>query len=740
MKNKLFRFVPLLVIATLMVALLTPGLAYAQGEQPQDPPSASEGSGATEEAPPAEEPPVEETPPAEESSPEGVTTEEAPTEEPPVEEPPATEPLVSEGVQALNEGDAVLVDASGQPVPLASELAAEALAGTDAHFSCGTDDKDGTNDGTCHYSTIMGAVGDFKARSGAGNIFIGSGQFDEKVIIAPAEDIGLTGLEGQGSGSTQINGGIQVNSLSNFLLQGVTVYGDVAVYSDRDVTVQDVHVIAPDDEEAGSGTLIAGAFGSVYLEDVHVTDGGGALVCSGTNNCLGFLTDSAPGAGRETSEPGEVIVKNSTFNRNAADESGISVIWGTGLTVLSFGDVTLDHVKTQDNAGSGLNITTNSGNVSLAYVTSTGNYALTMPVSNSIMINGSSTDVQEGGEPIPETGHVIIANSTFSRNYGGLGLQVVAPAGVWITNSHFDQNSVESPNLEGDSSLYGEYESSSLEGGLSVDAMAITLSGVTANGNVGVGALLSASSGDPETVAQTSGTSPSTVNIWNSSFNSNTLNGLEIASGVVAVGNSRACWNGDTDYIGPEPVSGELGPCVQEDEQGGNPPPQWLGVGPQIINVFFGGGSGPFNLDRTRDLIYKLWEKQPVETPDNHLLAQVGLPAYAVPLGGSTGFSPLEQSALPGGLPQGMTFVGPAISFNVSDANGNALDTLDGRAGVSFFLPQDYTVPEGQELVILFFDPDSNSWQEIPVQVVGDKVFAYVDRPGTYTLALKPKA
>jgi len=719
--NKRFRFLPVLVIAALVLAAFTPGLAYAQGEQPQEPPAVSEGSEAPDDAPPAE-PSGEETPPVEEAPPV-----EQPAVEPPLEEQPTEEAPLNDGVETLNEEGAVLVDGNGQPVPLASELAAEALTGTDVYFSCGTDDQDGTNDNKCHYGSIGDAINDFADRSGTGNIFIGSGQFDEDV---EALNIGnLTGFEGQGSASTQINGRLTATSLINFLLQGFTVYGDARVYTDGDLSVQDVHVTAGQGETDGSGALVAGAFGSVYMDDVQVTEGAGAVVCGGTNNCLG-ITDSTPGAERETSEEPGIVIKNSTFSQNNA--GAVSMLIPGGLAVQAFGNVTLDNVTMQNNEGGGLFVMSYGSEVQLSDVTSTGN-GWGMMGSNVIMTFSVSPDAQADTSSILPGGFLTISDSTFSHNSGGIGLLAVAGQGISITDSHFDYN-----YLLATSPL--DSSSSEMAVGLVAAAPFITLNGVTANHNGGVGAALGSDGMPLDSAAQTGEISLATVWIKDSTFNSNALVGLLIESeGSVAFENSRACWNGVANYSGPAPVLGGLGSCPQ-DEEGGNPPPQWLGVGPQIVNVFFGGGSGPFNLDRTRDLIYKLWEKQPVEAPDNHLLAQVDLPAYVVPLGGSTGFSPLEQSALPGGLPQGMTFVGPAFSFNISDANGNALDALDGKAGISFYLPQGYTVPEGQELVILFFDPESNSWVEIPAQVVDGRVYAYIDKPGTYVLALKPKA
>jgi len=725
-ENRRFRFVPLLVIVALVLAALTPGLAYAQDDQPQDPPPASEGGAATEEAPPAEEPSGEETPPVEDAP-----AVEPPVEEPPLEEQPTEEAPVSEGVETLNEEGAVLVDGNGQPVPLASELAAEALAGTDVYFSCDAD-ADGTGGDTCHYSSIQAAVNAFKDSSGTGNIFIGTGLFAENVTISFSEDIGLTGLEGQGSDSTQIKGKVIINTLTSFLLQGVSIYGGAMVSSYGNTAVRDVHITDTDEEEDGAGGLIVGALGSVYMDRVIVTDGVGALVCRGTGECMGDHGSELP--------PANIIITNSVFSRNHGGED-VAPLGYAGLTVLqSFGNVFLENVKTQNNAGGGFLIAANNGSVFLTDVTSTGNHFGVRPGSNNIMVYQSSTTAPENSEtPI---GQISIKNSTFSRNYGGLGLVASAPEEISITNSHFDQNTFSLPDQGGDGSPQTGYESSpsGMGGGLLAGAPLITLAGVTASGNDGTGAWLRSSFSNTDAVAQTSEASL-TAWIMNSSFNSNVVNGLVIDGSQVMFKNSRACWNGNTDYLGPVPFEGELGPCVQDGEQeGGNPPPQWLGVGPQIVNVFFGGGSGPFNLDRTRDLIYKLWEKQPVEAPDNHLLAQVNLPAYIVPLGGSTGFNPLEQAQTPGGLPQGMTFIGPAFSFNVSDANGNALDALDGKAGISFYLPQGYTVPEDQELVILFFDPESNSWVEIPAQVVDGRVYAYVDKPGTYMLALKPKA
>jgi len=111
----------------MMILMVFPTMAFAEGEEPpvEETPAVED----TAEETADEEPVVEETPTAEEA------TEETAAEEPVVEEiteePTAEEPVVEENlngiIETLDEAGAVLVDESGELIPLASAEAVKAL-------------------------------------------------------------------------------------------------------------------------------------------------------------------------------------------------------------------------------------------------------------------------------------------------------------------------------------------------------------------------------------------------------------------------------------------------------------------------------------------------------------------------------------------------------------------------------------------------------------------------------------
>ena len=140
-KRKFTKTLTLLITFAMLFMLAVPTTAFADdettpaAEETTEEPVAEEpiaeeapsGEETTEE-PAVEEPAVEEAPAAEE------TTEEPAAEEPAVEEAPAAEEDLSDIVAALDEADVVLVDEGGEPIPLASEEAVEALETSDPFY------------------------------------------------------------------------------------------------------------------------------------------------------------------------------------------------------------------------------------------------------------------------------------------------------------------------------------------------------------------------------------------------------------------------------------------------------------------------------------------------------------------------------------------------------------------------------------------------------------------------------
>ncbi|MDP1714434.1 MAG: thrombospondin type 3 repeat-containing protein [Anaerolineales bacterium] len=153
----------------------------------------------------------------------------APTEEPVVEVAPPTE-SVSDVVAALAEANAVLVDADGNPIPMASQEAAEALTALDPYIvragvthrfltDCTGQPVDANNTCTVSTTPIQAAI-DFAFAGETVNVEAGT--YNENVIIA--KQLVLTGL-GAGATTTSftLNNGASVTGSSNIFAPLVNV-------------------------------------------------------------------------------------------------------------------------------------------------------------------------------------------------------------------------------------------------------------------------------------------------------------------------------------------------------------------------------------------------------------------------------------------------------------------------------------------------------------------------------------
>jgi len=438
--NRLFRLLPGLVILSMALSLLTPQVAYAQGEQPPETPAVvEEDSGAsssgeeqsTPEAPGSgeevstEEPAVEETP---------VAPEETPAPSPEV---PQSEPVLAETVEALAESEAVLVGADGQPIPLATQEAAEVLLAPDPYYSCSNDTVDGTADGTCHYSSIQVAINDFTVRGGSGNITIESGTFNENVVVNGIAN--LTGLVGSGSGAggTLINGNVSIQNMTiaNFLLGSFQVQGGGITINNTssNVTLNDIDV---NGYAAGTGVNVVNTTGSVNLTNVR-----------SHNNDRSAWIDNSAGSGTVTFVGG-------SFNDNARS-----------LYIKSKGNILVDGIQSNNSTlGIGLWL----DNVGAAGATTT------------TIQNSTFTGNKQYGISATSTGAFTLSNITATGNSGGVALNNVGGSGaISVSGATLTNNGTPGS---------GE--------GLSISSTsAVTVSSITATGNGRSGASINTSTG-----------------------------------------------------------------------------------------------------------------------------------------------------------------------------------------------------------------------------------------------------
>jgi len=424
----------------------------------------------------------------------------------------------------------------------------------------------------------------------------------------------------------------------------------------------------------------------------NITVEGGNYTENVTINSIANLTGLIGSSGAAVFINGDVTIhQNDGFNLE-----NLSIFGNVSIT--SDNDVYVSEVEVLSGASErhGLSIDSGGGNAIVTY-----------------------TSVDNGNGASVEGQNIYVSNSSFSGNTGfGLDAATLPGGMLGVDNSQFNHNA-----LDG---LYGA-------------ASNFSLGMIEANHNGQNGVYLFHRDSGGIMIDQ--------ANIEAAQFNHNGEWGLVIEGDPLPVppyvGSSQAICNGSGPYLGPalNPASNIAGGCSSEAQKEKEAGPHstlynnFLTPGPQIIHVFRDGGSGPFDLDRSRELIYKLWQKQPLEAPDNALLGQVNLPAYTIPQGGSASFSPLEAGSLPAALANGATLIGPAYTFGMTDENGANLEKLNGSATVSFFLPVGYLLPEGQQFAILFYDAAAGQWVQVPITVAGNQIYAQVDKPGTYLLA-----
>lgn len=321
MKHKLLsKKISLVFSICLIFLLIFPAAVFAEGEEP-----AVGGEVTVEQT----ETPVDETAAEETSSGEEVaeTGEEVPAEELASEEPAAEEPAaeadLSEVVEDLSEAEIVIVDESGEEVPLASQEAAEVLSAPDPWVvrggvthrfmaDCTGQPVDAFNTCTVTATPVQDAIN--FAVSGE-TVNLGAGTFVEDIEVV-GKDITLQGVAGSVIQSPAV-----INS--EFTTSGLTNKPIVYV-SNATVTIDGITV-----DGAGLGNANYRFIGVAYY------NAGGTISnntitsimntpFSGQQHGVGIYALNADGAPRELNIIGNVITD---FQKNAM------AIIGNELTV-----------------------------------------------------------------------------------------------------------------------------------------------------------------------------------------------------------------------------------------------------------------------------------------------------------------------------------------------------------------------------------------------------------------------
>ena len=415
----------------LVLALLSSGAAYAEGETPPEIP--------TEES---QVPTVEST--------ETASPEEAAAETPAAEAEVAPEAPASE--DALETDDVLLVDAEGEPMDLASQETADTIAVADPYFTVGTtvyrflsgagacaaypDDICSDGLGVDVIQDALNYIRDNGTIPSDRKLYIESGTYGVANITVDGSQANMStinGLIGVNTGTVPIiNGDITILNLAGgFTLQGFTINGGVWVHDATGLLVLDDLTVK---NSAGVGIRVSSFAGEVRMTDV----------ISSENVGDGVNIDNTAGTGK-------VSVTNAKFNDNDNAAAGPT----HGITVTSRGAITLNGVSTSRNEGSGIIALNYSGPLTIKNAVAMDNdYPSSSSYGMGILINTSgkgavlldnvlvSGSLHTTGIQI-DTAGAVTAKNVISKNnlYSGLAIaNTLSTAAIKVSNSDFDDN------------------------------------------------------------------------------------------------------------------------------------------------------------------------------------------------------------------------------------------------------------------------------------------------------------
>lgn len=467
--KRLFFF-SLLLVFSLVLSAVTPGLVYAEGDIPEEP---------------APEPPVvEETPPEDTGS----------------------------TVELLAESGAVIADPGGDLVPLASQAALDVVCDPDPWFYCSVGCVGGKSP---VYGTFSAAFSNWAGLKGYGFLYV-----QGSAVPYTINDVSLFG--GIGSPFNTMTGivwektGLKPLISGTLELQGFT----------KGFTVQGINFTANSSKPA---LKLVDTTGTIKLVDISVTNTGGTgIMISNHKGAIAITNVNANdnlynGADitnifwdniiKKYVNAGNVTITNSAFLRNGGPGSGGNA---AGLAVSSSGNIVLTGVTVSGNAGDGADFgiygnsllirnSVFSGNVDnplqdvWGYGIWTANYPDGNPAAitlDNVVLAGNNAD-----GAFLTTGGNIILNRVYAANNGSHGVYIsgdynadsVGAKNVTVINSTFagNQNHNLQINASGSVKLTNLYSTKSVNGsGLFVNnynyttlPMPVTVLGAVLSGN-----------------------------------------------------------------------------------------------------------------------------------------------------------------------------------------------------------------------------------------------------------------
>jgi hypothetical protein len=247
--------------------------------------------------------------------------------------------------------EVVVVDQTGEQLPLASESAAQVLQAPDPYLTSGgvlysftATDCDPQADGEQACSDPIQHAIDFAAGGYTpddGTIYVESGDYNEDLFIASMNDFHLMGVSG--SSSTILHGSISMNSNFNLTLSGFTIYGDItAINNYGDIVLEDLVVDGQSSES--SGIQILGQDGTVNIDNVHSTNS------MDNGLTINNIADSEKPQMKVDGFSDLIYIANSSFNNNN----------GNGIEIQADAPVVLYGVQANENGNNGAYINNQS--------------------------------------------------------------------------------------------------------------------------------------------------------------------------------------------------------------------------------------------------------------------------------------------------------------------------------------------------------------------------------------------
>jgi hypothetical protein len=438
MDNSKATFFSFIVLLSLIFSLVIPTSALADGDPPPSP-----------DAP-------EVVPPPEEVTPNEGAVENPPVSDVPTDVAPQSEPSDGSLLGQLPEGtDVVVVNDSGDPVPLASQEAAEIIAIVDPMW-CPSSATTVTSD-CVNSTTVAGLLSQLTGKNADGVIYFTStyGTNDATFNGSNANLVGISDntltLQGGWNGTTTLGSTIQLSNGSTFTvpisitnwtgnvfvnaitINGVSSANGLTVSTTKNITLDNVDVTS----QAGGfyAAQLTTTTGDITVQNGSSFDGS----TSGNNTSRGFSAT--------TGNTGTISITGNSGGTTPYTFQQSNGQGGTNYNgaTLSAPIVTLTNVIARENDGNGIEI-------SNAYFVSM-NSVQAAPDSNGAG-NGLSGIRINGLTGANSTTAVISGTSTFTRN-GGYGVQLTNNGTLYLRQG--TGNSVTCPTTGGSRNGSGCY-------------------------------------------------------------------------------------------------------------------------------------------------------------------------------------------------------------------------------------------------------------------------------------------